>query len=277
MISNTANHQLWNRIKSQFRRFASKNICNSTEDIRRRHSGEVSTKRKERHGGFGFIPSQEIITESTHSLSRIDGIILLNTNFFQDILECSLHMNMISRIQKQLHLFGFHQWSKRFHILTNELPLRSCSPDRNQDTTWFEFRRCGTGNSSCTILGNVLDEVTWDPMSCELNIFGRDAHFEKVLIIHRSLYEIQAAGYNDEPLRMVINDEVDDFGEPRSDGCKSDIAVSGNNGCIEGNIFEQRTKMYGGQSTNTKRITISREHGFAPCLLDDSSNVGGDT
>ena len=95
---NATNVQFGNRIKGQLTRFARQNVRDTTQNVRRRHSGKVLVETKERNGTFRFLGTvQQFFLKVVHTLRRRDGIILQLT-LVQNVDKGHFHMFMVTGI-----------------------------------------------------------------------------------------------------------------------------------------------------------------------------------
>mmetsp|Transcript_50154 Transcript_50154/g.163870 ORF Transcript_50154/g.163870 Transcript_50154/m.163870 type:complete len:255 (-) Transcript_50154:419-1183(-) len=105
-------------------------------------------------------------------------------------------------------------------------------------------------------------------LSLSLSPVGRDSHPEEVVVVGRALHEVVRAGHDDEPLRIVVDHEVDDMLEAEGDGEHPHKAVRRDDGRGAGDRLHERPQVLRHLVKHAQRVLVAVLGDHAPQLLD---------
>ena len=115
-------------------------------------------------------------------------------HFFKGLL----HVRMISGIEQQLHFAKLHHGGQGRHEFADKGSLGTGTSDGNQYP--HRFAVDPSLDPPLARRGNVIHQFLGNPMSCELQLRWRNAHFEKIVIVGGSLNEIEGSRHDCKPL-----------------------------------------------------------------------------
>ena len=198
MVSDATNVQFGNAVKGQFGRFATENVRDATQDIRRGDGRKVLVKGKERHVLVGLVRRfEESLLKAAHT-GRILHRIKVEAALVQDLQKGRFHVLVVARVQKELHFAVLDERRQRLDKVDNELALGPGSADGNQDANGF--LGCGSLDATQTVRVNVLHHVSGTPVSRPLQFVGFDAHAQEGVIVDGSLHNVERPWHREKPL-----------------------------------------------------------------------------
>mmetsp|Transcript_14237 Transcript_14237/g.25847 ORF Transcript_14237/g.25847 Transcript_14237/m.25847 type:complete len:492 (+) Transcript_14237:2517-3992(+) len=275
VVTDPSDHEFRNGIKGHFGRFAHQDITDANQQITSGHRRKVILKSKQGDGlgWFRIIPFQQIVPK-LHDTIHIRHISIVQFTGGQRFNKGSLHVSMITGIQKQLDLSFLHQGRQGDNEFGDKLALGTSTTDGNQETD----RLVGIGsatNASGTRFGNALDQIAGTPVTGTRQLVRRNTHAQKVMVVGGSLHEIQRPGHHHKPLCVIVNDQVNDVLKAGCHGGRGHQTVRGHN---DAPLVESRNdgpQVLSHLIGQAQGIFVSTLGESAPGTLRNAAQLGG--
>mmetsp|Transcript_24609 Transcript_24609/g.79137 ORF Transcript_24609/g.79137 Transcript_24609/m.79137 type:complete len:350 (+) Transcript_24609:554-1603(+) len=265
MVPDAPDHQLGHRVESELGRLAREHVGDAGEDVGGRHGGEVLLEGEEGHGVRRLDSRPQALRVLVHALHAIHDGVVRDADGRERLGEGDAHVLVVARVQHELHLALGHVRAERLDKLAHEGLLRARAADGDEDAA--RLARARALFPKLAVKLDVVDEVLWDPVAGEDEPVGWDAHPEQVVVVGRALHEVVRAGDDDEPLRIVVDHQVDDMLEAEGNGEHSHEAVRRDDGRGAGDRLHERPQVLRHLVKDTQRVLVAVLGDHAPQLL----------
>mmetsp|Transcript_26484 Transcript_26484/g.78336 ORF Transcript_26484/g.78336 Transcript_26484/m.78336 type:complete len:350 (-) Transcript_26484:389-1438(-) len=266
MVPDAPDHQLGHRVESKLGRLAREHVGDAGEDVGCRHGGEVLLEGEEGHRVRRLDSRPQALRVLVHALHAVDDGVVRDADGRERLGEGDAHVLVVARVQHELHLALGHVRAERLDELAHESLLRARAADGDEDAARLARARALLPKLAVEL--DVVDEVLRDPVAGEDEPVGRDSHPEEVVVVGRALDEVVRAGHDDEPLRIVVDHEVDDMLEAEGDGEHPHKAVRRDDGRGAGDRLHERPQVLRHLVKHAQRVLVAVLGDHAPQLLD---------
>mmetsp|Transcript_12099 Transcript_12099/g.41115 ORF Transcript_12099/g.41115 Transcript_12099/m.41115 type:complete len:297 (-) Transcript_12099:216-1106(-) len=181
---------------------------------------------------------------------------------------------MVARVEEQLGATGAHEGPQGRDEVHDEAPLGAGAAHGHEEAQRAPRARprgaCGRVHS------RVLHELPWDPVTSKAHLGGRDAHAQEGVQVGRALDEVERAGDDDEPLGVVVDDEVDHTRKARGDRCHAHQAVRRDDRRPLVQAREQRLEVLSHLPGGPQRVLVPVAGERAPEALHGAAELRGE-
>mmetsp|Transcript_12462 Transcript_12462/g.27428 ORF Transcript_12462/g.27428 Transcript_12462/m.27428 type:complete len:407 (+) Transcript_12462:543-1763(+) len=279
MIAYPPHHDLGKAIKGKLRRLGEKNVNRAAHDVRGRDGGKVIIEREKRHAFLRIVVGEKRIAELVHSFHGVDGGVGKPT-FVEFVYEGLPHMLVVPGVQENLHGSVLDQGGDGTDERRDEFPLGTRPADGNEKTEgrllFVRLSNDRAADPAIAVGPNVGDEVVGTPVSGDAHVLLRHAHPTQVAVVSGPLHQVETSRGHDEPLRMVVDDQVDDLGKPRGDGGARHETVGAHDGGFAVESAQEGRDELSHLVGGAEAVGVPALGGGAPGFFGGPADLAGD-
>mmetsp|Transcript_58162 Transcript_58162/g.118987 ORF Transcript_58162/g.118987 Transcript_58162/m.118987 type:complete len:255 (-) Transcript_58162:755-1519(-) len=218
VVAHPTDHELRHRVERELGGLADENVGDAGEEVSSSNSREVVIEREQRRPVRSLPPRTRRVNEAVHALDVLHHSVLprFDAHGSEGLFEGCLHVLVVPRIQHHLNGALADVLFESDQQVRHKMLLCAGATDRNEKAQ--RLARFQAFLANFAILVDVFDEVTWDPVARKAQVLGGNAHLQEVRVVGGALDKVDGARRNDEPLRVVVDHEVDHVLESRGDG-----------------------------------------------------------
>mmetsp|Transcript_9996 Transcript_9996/g.25884 ORF Transcript_9996/g.25884 Transcript_9996/m.25884 type:complete len:530 (-) Transcript_9996:184-1773(-) len=270
VVPDAADHQLGYGVEGELGWLAGQHVRHAREHVRRRHRRKVVLEREQRHGRLWRATLAELLGEVVHAVHGIDDVVRSGA---ERLDERDAHVLVVTRVEEELDLARCDALFERRHEVGNKRFLGTGSTNGDEDAA--RLARLGAGDARGAVGLDAIDHVLGDPRAGDAQPIGGDSHAQQVVIVTRTLDQVVSTRDDDEPLGVVVDDEIDHFGEAERDSCETDEAVRRDDRRVLGQTQEDRPQVLRHLVRDAQSRLVTSLGERPPELLHRAAEFGG--